>query len=191
MSAANSGRGGVAAVDIKKVIERHRTWLLGKTGGCQADLSGADLSGADLFSANLFSANLSSANLSSANLFSANLFSADLRSADVRETCLDPTNAASGVGRGVFQRRGRYCIGYRTRKAGHIDIYRDGGYYNADWFSTSDTECHPGLYLWPTRAAAQAWSPREEVIAVRTFAEDIHQAGSKWRCRWFQVVGKA
>jgi len=34
------------------------------------------------------------------------------------------------------------------------------------------------------------WSPHSEIIAVRTRVEDIHKAGDKWRCRWFQVIGQ-
>jgi hypothetical protein len=44
--------------------------------------------------------------------------------------------------------------------------------------------------LWPDIEKAKAFSPDEELIKVRTKAEDVHKAGTKWRCRWFQVVGK-
>jgi len=88
------------------------------------------------------------------------------------------------------QQKEGMVIGYRTRRAGHIDKYRDGRVYSADWFSTSETECHPGLYLWPTKEEAVDWSWCDEIISVVTKAVDVHQAGHKWRCRWFQVVGK-
>ena len=89
-----------------------------------------------------------------------------------------------------FEQADGFVIGYRTRKAGHIDEYRDGRYYSADWFSTCpETECHPGLYLWPTVEAARGWSPNAALIRVRTKPGEVHHVGSKWRCRWFEVLG--
>ena len=161
----------------------------------EADLYGADLSGAILLRADLRWADLSGADLSGADLRWADLRWADLcvanlYGADLRQTCLDPDNMPSGADDSFKRVRG-YVIGYRTRKAGHIDQYRDGRYYSADVFSTDDTECHPGLYLWPTLALAKSWSPNEELIKVRTRPTEVHKAGSKWRCRWFEVIGEA
>ena len=140
-----------------------------------ADLGRADLRGADLRMADLREANLRRASLHTAKLTGS---------------VLDPDNTpnADVVG---FEQSGDHVIGYRTREAGHIDKYRDGRTYAADWFSTCVTECHPGLYLWPTRKAAQEWSPGKEIIKVETSPADIHHAGTKWRCRWFRVVGCA
>jgi len=113
---------------------------------------------------------------------------ANLYWANLSGTCLDPDNAPNGDVEG-FAHHGEFVIGYRTRQAGHIDKYRDGRVYSADWFSTSDTECHPGLYLWPTLDDAIAWQKDAEIIRVRTKPADVHRAGSKWRCRWFEVLG--
>ena len=163
-----------------------------------ADLRGADLSGADLRNANLSGANLSGANLSGANLCvanlsganlrNANLSGADLRNANLSGTVLDPDNTPNGSVK-WFEKHGDKVFGYRTRKAGHIDKYRDGRVYSADWFSTCDTECHPGLYLWPTLETAKAWNSNDEIIKVVTNVQDVHRAGTKWRCRWFKVIG--
>ena len=172
---------------------------------CLADLHGADLRMADLHGANLHTANLHTANLHEANLRTADLHTANLRMANLHGadlhtanlhgakltgSVLDPDNTpnADVVG---FEQSGDHVIGYRTREAGHIDKYRDGRTYAADWFSTCVTECHPGLYLWPTLEAAQEWSPGKELIKVETSPADIHHAGTKWRCRWFRVVGCA
>ena len=205
--------------ELKKILDRHIKWLNG-VGGSKANLSGADLSGADLSGANLSGANLSGANLygadlyranlsganlsgadlygadlswanlSGANLYRANLYGADLYRANLSNTVLDPTREPNGDVAG-FEKRGGYVIGYRTRKAGHIDIYRDGRYYSADVFSTCDTECHPGLYLWPTLQQARDFFGEKEVIRVVTLPAEVHKAGSKYRCRWFRVEGAA
>jgi len=176
-----------------------------------ANLYGADLRGANLCVANLYGANLREANLREANLYGANLRGADLRGADLREadlreadlreanlcgadlsgTVLDPNLQPNGDVAG-FAAAGGYVVGYRTRIAGHIDQYRDGRFYSADWFSVcEETECHPGLYLWPTRQQARDFSGNVEFIRVRTKVGEVHHAGSKWRCRWFEVLGAA
>jgi len=180
---------------VADVLSLHAAWLAGADGGVRADLSGADLSGADLSrarlsGADLFGARLSWADLSGARLSGAKLSGADLYGAHLAQTVLDPDAAPNGDATG-FQREGDWIVGYRTRKAGHIDQYRDGRIYAADWFSVCDTECHPGLYLWPTLAAASAWAPNHEIIRVRTRSQDVHRAGEKWRCRWFEVLGPA
>ena len=176
--------------ELDAILEHHRLWLRGG-GGELADLSGADLTGANLYGAVLYGANLSGANLSRANLYGANLYGANLNG-----TVLDPANEPD-ADVADFQMKGCCVIGYRTRKAGHIDQYRDGRIYAADWFSACATECHPGLYLWPTLAQARDWAREQncgadaEIIRVRTKPADVHHAGSKWRCRWFEVLGKA
>ena len=167
----------------------------------EADLYGADLRGANLYGADLRGANLCVANLYGANLRGADLRGADLREADLREanlcgadlsgTVLDPNLQPNGDVAG-FAAAGGYVVGYRTRIAGHIDQYRDGRFYSADWFSVcEETECHPGLYLWPTRQQARDFSGNVEFIRVRTKVGEVHHAGSKWRCRWFEVLGAA
>ena len=75
-------------MDIKKILEEHKKWLVDSTTGkranlsrenlSRANLSWADLSGANLSWADLSGANLSGANLSGANLYRANLSGADL-----------------------------------------------------------------------------------------------------------------
>ena len=158
-----------------------------------ADLRWVNLSEANLMGANLRWANLSEANLSEANLSEANLSEADLRWANLSEanltnTVLDPTNIPNiptEFGKGPI------IYGYRTRKAGHIDIYRDGWTYSADWFSTCETECHPGLYLWPTLKEAIIFSGEDkEFIKVEAKLQHTHKAGSKYRTRWFKVISK-
>jgi hypothetical protein len=156
----------------------------------EANLYGANLSRADLSGAHLSRADLSRADLSGADLSGANLSGANLSRADTTKTCLDPTNQPSGASKDFQKVRG-YVIGYRTRKAGHIPTYQDGQHYSADWFSTDSAECHPGLYLWPTIQQAKEFSGDVQFIRVRTKAKDIHQAGKKWRCRWFEVLGEA
>ena len=158
---------------------------------CSANLSSAYLCSANLRIAYLSSANLSSADLSSADLSSADLSSANLSGANLSKTCLDPENAPNSP-TGFEPIDGGFVVGYRTRKAGHIDKYRDGRIYSADWFSTADTDCHPGLYLWPTLQQAKDYTRENcEYIKVKTRQSDIHKAGGKYRCRWFEVIGTA
>ena len=158
----------------------------------RANLWGANLEDANLRGANLEDANLRRADLKGADLEGANLRRADLEGANLLNTVLDPNNKPNNDTR-EFQDdpdNPGYCIGYRTREAGHIDMYRDGWTYSADFFSTAPTECHPGLYLWPTMQAAIEFSGKEiEYIQVSAPKDHIHKAGSKYRCRWFTVIG--
>jgi uncharacterized protein YjbI with pentapeptide repeats len=85
------------AEELKTILENHRKWVWGETGGSRANLGGADLRSADLRSADLRSADLRSADLRSAdlrsaNLGGANLGGADLRSADLRSADLRSAN---------------------------------------------------------------------------------------------------
>ncbi len=80
---------------LKKILDKHKKWLMLKDDGVcadlheadlrRADLRGADLSGANLRGADLIGADLSGADLSGANLSGANLRGADLIGADLRE----------------------------------------------------------------------------------------------------------
>ena len=184
------------AQGLRSILASHKSWL-SNTGGSRANLSGADLSWADLSGADLSGASLSGADLSWANLSGANLSGADLSwanlsRANLKNTCIDQDNLPNAHTDlfTPFLGDPRYVVGYRTRKAGHIDVYRDGRHYNADWFSTSDTPCHPGLYLWPTPGMAHDFSgDSTEMIRVKAKKTDIHQAGNKWRCREFYVLG--
>jgi len=194
----------MAREELDALLVEHAKWLR-NDGGKRADLSwadlswvnlswanlsGANLSRANLSGANLWRADLSDANLSRANLSRADLWRANLFGCNVHLTVLDPDNTPNADVDG-FERDGEYIIGYRTREAGHIDMYRDGRIYAADWFSTCTTECHPGLYLWPSLEQARDFSPCcSEFIRVRTKPADVHRAGTKWRCRWFEVLGK-
>ena len=154
----------------------------------RADLTGAYLACADLTSADLTSANLAGANLFRADLTSANLTCAYLAGANLAGTVLDPVNKPNGNIE-EFKRRGKYVYGYRTRAAGHIGEYQDGRNYNADYFSTCpETDCHPGLYVWPTVEQAKSYSG-DPLIKVRIPAWAVHKTPTKWRCVEFYVMG--
>ena len=153
-----------------------------------ANLSGMDLSKTDLSGAKLYGANLYGANLSWANLSGAKLYGANLSWANLSGSCLDHEAAANADVYG-FARDGELVIGYRTRNTKQIGRYVDGRTYSADFFSVSETECHPGLYLWPTMALAIEYEPNQEIIKVLAPAAHTHHAGEKWRTRWFTVVG--
>jgi len=152
----------------------------------EAHLWGAHLEGANLEGANMWGADLREAHLWDAHLEDANLRGANLRGAHLQNTCLDPENVPNGRVTAFERTPDGLIIGYRTRKAGHIDRYRVGRHYSADFFSTADTECHPGLYLCPTIEDARKHG--EDIIMVHTRPEHVHQAGKKYRCREFFVV---
>ena len=156
----------------------------------KSNLWRVDLCEVSLREANLQGANLCKANLQWADLRDTNLWQANLWGANLQYTCLDPDLFPNANTDG-FTVDGDHIIGYRTRNARHIDKYRDGQAYNADWFSVADTECHPGLYVWPTIDDTRGWSPQVELIAVRIHPKDLHKAGNKWRCRGFVVIGRS
>jgi hypothetical protein len=154
------------------------------------NLNGANLSDVDLSGANLSWANLNGANLNGADLNGTDLYAANLSRANLSRTYIDPNNKPNAEVTGFQRDADGFIIGFRTRKTSHIDEYRDGRCYSADWFSTAATECHPGLYLWPTLDASRGYSGvNAEIIRVRTKPECVHHAGDKWRCQWFEVLG--
>ena len=153
----------------------------------EANLTRADLTGASLTGANLTEANLTGADLMEADLTEADLTRASLTGANLMGTCLDSDNRPTGAD-DSFEIQNGYAIGYRTETAGHVDKYRVGRSYSADFFSTSETECHPGLYLWPTLEQANVFNGAVPMIKVRTRPEAIHKAGKKYRCQWFEVL---
>jgi hypothetical protein len=70
-------------MDIQEVLELHRKWVCGETGGKRANLYGASLEGANLYGAYLKGASLEGANLYGANLYGANLKGASLEGANL------------------------------------------------------------------------------------------------------------
>ena len=75
-------------MNIDKIVEKHRLWIIGDKNGERANLSNTDLrsailSDADLIGANLRGANLSDASLRGANLSGANLSDANLSDVDL------------------------------------------------------------------------------------------------------------
>jgi len=149
-----------------------------------ADLQNANLQNANLQNASLKNAILLRADLHRANLQDANLQNADLSNANISGTCLDPSNRpnadAAAFQRTIFG----LCIGYRTKNQPYIGgpDYEINRTYTAPWFSTSDTCCHPGLYVCPKPVAVA------DGITVLFRAEDCHHAEDKWRVKQFRVV---
>ena len=82
-------------MDIEKILDLHKKWLIGEPGGERANLSNADLRYADLSNANLRYANLSNANLSNADLSNADLRYADLSNADLSNADLRYANLSN------------------------------------------------------------------------------------------------
>ena len=161
--------------ELKQLLAAHKAWRRGEPGGTRANLCGVDLCRADL---------------SGVNLSEADLYGVDLNGADLSDTVLDPQRDPDGADDTWERTSDGRCIGYRTRAAGHIGEYRDGRHYNADWFSVCpETECHPGLYLWPTIEQARDYAPHEPLIRVTSRPEDIQHAGTKARTRAFYVEG--
>ena len=165
-----------------------------------ADLSGADLSvaylrGADLSVAYLRGADLSGAFLRGADLSGTDLRRADLSGTDLKDTCLDPGNMPNGIV-DEYQRKGDYCIGYRTRQSIHCgnNEYIPGQTYEAPVFSTADTECHPGLYSFPSLEKLEAFLKEYQrplhtpKVRVYVLPQETHKAGEKYRHKKFHKV---
>ena len=162
----------IATEDLKKILDDHANWRICKEGGIRANLTGAYLTG-------------------------AKLIRADLDRADLTGTCLDPKNKPSGP-QGDWTRDREFLIAYRTRKSMFIcktTQYLDGQEYVAQYFSTAQTECHPGLYISQTLTDIKKlclknhWHNHGGFIHVKVIPEDIHHAGDKIRCRKFTVIG--
>ena len=158
----------------------------------EADLWGANLQGANLWGANLWAADLRGANLQGADLQGADLRGANLRRANLQGTCIDPNNKPNAQISDFLEKEGEFVFGYRTRAtsaAGKLLV--DDRIYGCEVFSTDDTECHPGWYLWPTKQQAINFSDNVEIIKVKSRIIDMHKARSKWRSRTIHVMGKA
>jgi len=174
---------------LQQILADQRLYVDGK-GGMRAHLSGADLSDAYLSGADLRDADLRGADLSGADLRDA-----DLKRAKRSKTVLDPTITPNGDVAG-FARKGRFVFGYRSANSCCMNEtfeYVVGKRYVASVFSVADTECHPGLYLFPTLEAAQEFGKDRTVpgyIKCRALASHGHRAGNKWRFKAFTVVEK-
>jgi hypothetical protein len=169
-----------------------------------ADLRGADLRGANLWGANLQGANLRyaylrgaylrdailrDANLRDADLQGANLRGADLEGADLTGTILDPINMANGnIDEFETIDNGFWAVGYRARNSAYMNkshTYDVGEEYEAPYFSTCNTDCHPGLYVCP--AIFDASTQGNGIIKVIFRPHDCHKAGDNYRVRSFIV----
>lgn len=126
---------------------------------------------------------------------------ADLSGAYLSDTCLDPMHAANADVTGYeiqTTRNGEtWCVGYRTGRSVCVGstAYEPGTIHEAPVFSVADTDCYPGLYVFPTPEAVREWGKRNninypEIVRVWFRAVDCHRAGDKWRVRWFVVAGK-
>jgi len=162
----------------------------------RATLEAAVEFGAYLSEANLSEANLSKANLSGANLIGAYLSEANLSEANLSKTILDPANIPNAQTDGFLPVPDElgWVYGYRTRKTSAAGLMlQDDRIYGCEVFSTSDDECHPGWYLWPTLEASHKWQSDGEHVQVKSRVIDIHKPanGNKWRSRAIWVLGRA
>ena len=103
----------MATDELKRILELHRKWACGETGGKRADLRGADLRGAVLTGAVLTRAVFRDAVLRGADLRDAFLRAdlrgavltgADLRGADLRDAVLRDADLTGAVITGAFLR---------------------------------------------------------------------------------------
>lgn len=121
----------------------------------------------------------------------ANLDGANLDGANLDCTSIDPTNAPNADILGFHIRGDGWVEGFRTRatSAAGRRLHNDR-IYGTEVFSVSDTKCHPGWYLWPTRQLAVDFSGDVPMVLVKARTKDIHRAGSKWRSRAIWVLGE-
>lgn len=97
--------------ELNQILELHKKWLRGESGGKCANLSGEDLSGLDLIHAKLRHADLRDANLIDANLRHADLEYAYLRHANLSGANLEYTDLirADLIHAGLRQANLRYA----------------------------------------------------------------------------------
>ena len=186
LEGANLARADLARADLA------RAYLPG------ANLARAYLTGANLAGANLARADLTGADLTGANLTDANLMHAYFTDANLTRTVLDPTIRPEGaLEADGWKRSGDHVRGWRSRRSTHVDDteYVAGRRYVAPVFSVcGQTVCHPGIYLWPTRALAEAWTRKygTDTVELSVLAADVQGAGlgaeRKWRARAIEVV---
>jgi len=114
-------------------------------------------------------------NLRGADLRGADLSGADLRGADIRGTCLA---GLSGVTPAALEWHGwevrdGWVYGWRTARSIHVGSHEyTPGVHEAPYLSIDETtDCHPGIYMLPTRKAAQRESA--EIVRCRARCEDV------------------
>lgn len=95
---------------IRAVMELHRRYLAGRSGGRRAILAHVDLSNRQLDGIDLREADLSGARLNDASLYGANLAGAVLFAADLRDTDLRQANLSRADLRGVCLRGGKSVV---------------------------------------------------------------------------------
>lgn len=110
---------------------------------------------------------------------------------DFTGTCLDPNNKPKRKGHTFkrYYKKSGYLIGYRTTRTVYMsaaNYYEVGETYRAEVFSTSNLECHPGLYVCPTPEDIGLITKGIVVIFKK---EHLHKAGSKYRVKEFTVIG--
>jgi hypothetical protein len=131
------------------------------------------------------------ADLSSADLSRADLSWANLSGADLSRTILDPTNKPNCIIDEFEKIDDVWVYGYRTRATSAAGKQlQDDRIYGTEVFSTCDTECHPGWYLWPTLKQSIDFSGQGPYIKVKSRICDIHKAGNKWRSRTIWTIGE-
>ena len=167
-------------------------WVnLSRVNLSRVNLYGADLYGADLSWADLYGADLRRADLRWANLSGVNLSGANLRGVNFTGTILDPTNIpnqqCSEFEKYVTRSGQVWCVGYRTKNSPHLGGpgYEEGETYVAPWFSTGETDCHPGIFVLPSIELAKKWG--DEIVKVWFKEENCHKTSSKWRVSWLWV----
>ncbi|MFA5572154.1 MAG: pentapeptide repeat-containing protein [Candidatus Bathyarchaeia archaeon] len=192
MSRANMSRANMSGANMSEANMSRANMFganMSRANMFGANMSGANMSEANMFGANMSRANMSGANMSGVNMSEADIFGVNLHGAILTGTCLDPNNTPNAIV-DKFEIINGFVIGYRTKVTSHIPEYKVDNIYSADWFSTCEnTECHPGLYLWPTLTIAINYSGSSNTfIKVRTKPKDVHKAGTKYRCKWFEVL---
>ena len=126
-------------MNLKQILELHKTWLDNEAGGNRADLRSADLRSANLRSADLSGAVLSGADLSGVYLRGADLSGADLRSVYLRGADLSGANLWNTIGNQVE------IFTFQTNKY-PVVIYQDRiqigckNFSQSEWFNFSDDE---------------------------------------------------
>jgi uncharacterized protein YjbI with pentapeptide repeats len=136
-------------MNIEKILDDHKEWLLDNTKGQRADLREANLSEANLSRADLREADLIGANLIGANLIEADLSSAYLSGANLRGANLSRANLSEADlgGANLYRADLSYTDVFTFTLGAHFGFVHFGNQYAEGSYVRIGCESH-GLDYW-------------------------------------------
>jgi hypothetical protein len=162
--------------ELQTILDKHKKWSTGESGGIRANLSNANLRNAYLSGANLRNANLRNANLSGANLRNANLRNANLSDANLSDAYLSGANLRNANLRNANLRNANLSNANLSNanlptiiKIDNLftkikDAIENGGELEmGDWHKCETTHCAAG---WVTNLAGDVGRVAENLVGT-------------------------